>query len=67
VGEWIAADADAYVALAQKLASDRNALSALRRDLRGRVLDSRLCDAPRFARDIEAAYESMWQRRQQGV
>jgi predicted O-linked N-acetylglucosamine transferase (SPINDLY family) len=37
-------------------------LSDLRATLRNRLENSPLMDAPRFARNIEAAYRLMWQR-----
>ena len=52
----------AYVDLAVRLGSDLERLSTLRRDLRGRMQTSPLCDAEGFRRDIEAAYREMWRR-----
>lgn len=48
-GDWVAGDADEYVAIAQRLASDRVKLAALRTDLRDRLLASPLCDGPAYA------------------
>ena len=56
----IAESPEAYVETAVALADDRDRLTALRRDLRGRLKASPLCDARRFARDIEAAFRAMW-------
>lgn len=58
--EWIAADENDYVAKAASFASDLPALAALRADLRGRLLESPLCDAPCFARNLEDAFRGMW-------
>ncbi len=58
--EWIAADEEDYIAKAIAFARDRVALRALASTLRERVLGSSLTDAPRFARTLEAALESMW-------
>lgn len=58
--EWIACDADDYVARAVAHASDLRRLSSLRDDLRSRVLNSPLFDAPRFAGHFEAALRGMW-------
>lgn len=60
--ELAAADEDAYVAIAARLAGDAPALEGLRLDLRDRMAGSPLCDAPRFARHLEAAYRDMWRR-----
>jgi predicted O-linked N-acetylglucosamine transferase (SPINDLY family) len=57
--EWIAADADDYLARAVRHASDLLALAALRAQLRARLLASPLCDAPRFAAHFEAALRSV--------
>lgn len=58
--DWIAVDRDDYVARAVAHASDLTRLAALRSSLRERVLASPLCDAPRFARHLEAALRGMW-------
>jgi predicted O-linked N-acetylglucosamine transferase (SPINDLY family) len=51
-----------FVAVAARLAGDLPRLSQLRSTLRARMENSILMDAPRFARSVEAAYRSMWQR-----
>ena len=61
--DWIAADNDDYVALAAKRASNLAPLASLRSGLRARLLASPLCDAPRFAENLEQAFERMWQQR----
>jgi predicted O-linked N-acetylglucosamine transferase (SPINDLY family) len=53
---------DDYVRLGVELATDLPRLQELRRGLRGRMERSPLMDAPRFARDIEAAYRRMWHK-----
>lgn len=58
--EWIAAGEDDYVAKAAAFAHDTQALAALRQGLRERLLASPFCDAPRFARNLEAAFRGMW-------
>jgi predicted O-linked N-acetylglucosamine transferase (SPINDLY family) len=60
--EWIAADADDYVARAILHAGDMQRLAALRDGLRQRVLASPIFDAPRFARHFEIALRGMWQK-----
>ncbi len=58
--ELAAATPDQYVKLAVNLAKDQDRLKALRDSLRERMRSSPLMDAPRFARDVEAAYRQMW-------
>jgi predicted O-linked N-acetylglucosamine transferase (SPINDLY family) len=49
-----------YIELAVELASDSTLLAELRTTLRPRMQASPLMDAPRFARNLEAAYRTMW-------
>ncbi|MFI4979306.1 MAG: tetratricopeptide repeat protein, partial [Nevskiales bacterium] len=58
--DWIAADADDYVARAVSHAGDLPRLATLRAGLRQQVLVSPIFDAPRFARHFEAALRDMW-------
>ena len=53
---------DDYIRIAAQLAADRPRLADLRSTLRSRMETSSLMDAPRFARQIEAAYRTLWQR-----
>jgi predicted O-linked N-acetylglucosamine transferase (SPINDLY family) len=62
LADWIAADGDDYVRRAAGFAANPVALSGLRRDLRRRLIASPLCDAPRFARNLETALRGMWLR-----
>ncbi|HTW94903.1 MAG TPA: hypothetical protein VMD30_08935, partial [Tepidisphaeraceae bacterium] len=50
-----------FVSIAAALAADLPRLAELRRNLRPRMLQSPLCDAVKFTRNIEAAYRRMWQ------
>jgi len=59
--EWVAADDEEYVVIAQSLAANLPRLTALRAELRARMQASPLMDAPLFARSIESAYRAMWQ------
>jgi predicted O-linked N-acetylglucosamine transferase (SPINDLY family) len=59
--ECVSHTPERYVELAISLGSDPSRLSALRTDLRQRMLISPLMNAPQFARDLEAAYRQMWQ------
>ena len=60
LGDLVAADAAAYVGVAAGLAGDLERRSALRRELRGRLLASPLCDADAHARSLVAAYRQLW-------
>jgi len=62
LAELVAETTASYVEKAVALAGDPDRLSALRKGLRDRLERSPLCDAPRFTRDIEAAYREMWHR-----
>jgi predicted O-linked N-acetylglucosamine transferase (SPINDLY family) len=61
LSELVADSEQTYVQLASGLASDVARLSQLRSTLRQRMQRSSLMDAPRFARNVEAAYRQMWQ------
>jgi len=58
--ELIARTPEQYIQIAADLANDPPRLAELRRTLRSRMQASPLMDAPRFARNIEAAYRQMW-------
>jgi predicted O-linked N-acetylglucosamine transferase (SPINDLY family) len=58
--ELVARTAEQYVQIVSELSNDLPRLSELRKTLRQRMLDSPLCDAARFARNIESAYRQMW-------
>jgi predicted O-linked N-acetylglucosamine transferase (SPINDLY family) len=59
----LAEDSDeTYVRQASELARDLPRLNNLRSTLRRRMEQSPLMDAPRFARNIEAAYRRMWRK-----
>ena len=60
--EWIATDADDYVALAVSHAGDLPRLAILRGKLRQQVLASPIFDAKHFARHFETALRGMWQK-----
>ena len=59
--EWVAADADDYVARAAFHAGDMQRLAKLHNGLRQQVLASPIMDARRFAMHFEAALRGMWQ------
>ena len=58
--ELVANTPEEYVHLAIRLANDLPRLKDLRSTLRQRMQASPLMDAPRFARNVEAAYRQMW-------
>lgn len=58
----VAKTEDEYVGMAVKLASDVSALSELRMSLRELMLKSPLCDGPKFTKQLESLYRSMWHR-----
>jgi len=60
--ELAAFSEDDYVRIATQLAHDLPRLAELRATLRPRMEASPLMDAPRFARNIETAYRTMWQQ-----
>jgi len=60
VPELVARTPEQYVRIAAALAGDLPRLAELRRTLRARMQASPLMDAPRFARNFEAAYRQMW-------
>ena len=61
--ELIAADLNSYVDIAVALANDLPRLAELRSGLRQRMRISPLMDAPRFTRNLEAAFMQMWRAR----
>jgi len=68
--EWIAADAEDYVAKAASHACNPQRLANLRNSLRRQVLASPIFDAPRFTNHFEAALRGMWMKwcdQQQGM
>jgi protein O-GlcNAc transferase len=60
LADLVADSPDRYVQIAISLAHDRSRLQEFRSTLRQRMQRSPLMDAPRFARNMEAAYRAMW-------
>jgi predicted O-linked N-acetylglucosamine transferase (SPINDLY family) len=60
--ELVARNSDEYIQIACELASARSRLSELRTGLRDRLRASPLMDG-RSVRDIEAAYQDVWERK----
>ena len=59
---WIAADEDAYVAVAADLAEDVEARRRFRQDARERMRESPLLNATEFAMEMENAYRALWRK-----
>ena len=64
--ELVTANLEAYEALATELASDPARMAVLRQKLEDNRFHEPLFDTDRYRRHIEAAYDTMWQRRQRG-
>ena len=62
LSELVAHDCEQYMQVAVELARIQRELRELRTALRDGMQKSPLMDAPRFARNVEAAYRAMWQR-----
>jgi predicted O-linked N-acetylglucosamine transferase (SPINDLY family) len=60
LGKLVGKTPEEYMKIAVELANDLPRLAELRRGLRGRMQSSPLMDAPRFGRNVEAAYRKMW-------
>jgi predicted O-linked N-acetylglucosamine transferase (SPINDLY family) len=65
-GDWICTNEASYIEKVRELTADADALASLRAQLRERVLASPLCDARRFARNLELALDGMWQAYETG-
>ncbi len=63
LGDHVARDADEYVAICSRLASDLQALAARRAGMRDCMRASGLMDEPGFTRSLEQVYLGMWQER----
>ncbi len=60
--ELVVDDWEGYRARVIELASDLDSLATIRRHLREVLVQSPLCDAPRFARHFTDAMRAIWQR-----
>lgn len=60
--ELVAATEDQYIQIALQLASDPARLAELRNSLRGRMCNSPLMNASRFAASLEACYRTAWRK-----
>lgn len=61
--EWIARSPEEYIAIAQRLAADPQALAAIRSGLRDELRASPLMDNAGFTRELEALYRQAWDGR----
>lgn len=60
--ELIADTQAAYKAIAERLAKDTRSLLAYRKELRGAMAGSAICNATAYTRGLEDLYRDMWQR-----
>jgi protein O-GlcNAc transferase len=58
--EWVAANDADYVAIARRMAADRQALLKLKRELRDRLKAAPGWDIDIYTRDLEVALRAMW-------
>ncbi len=65
--EMIAASLDDYVKQAVELAGDADRSQQLRDKLKGQIATAPLFDTPRFVRNLEKAYWTMWEYHAAGV
>ena len=63
LSEWVAWSEDEYVELAVKHAQDVAGLTRLRQEMRGRVAETALFDAKRFAPQLEEALLGVWRHK----
>jgi predicted O-linked N-acetylglucosamine transferase (SPINDLY family) len=61
--DWVAADRADFIHKAVSFAADLDGLAALRARLRDQFVASPVCDAPRFARNLEDAVYGMWHQK----
>ncbi len=61
--DLIAETPEQYIEIASRWTANLNELARCRARLRTTIQGSRLCDGPSFTRDLESAYESLWNGR----
>jgi len=59
--ELVAKTSEEYISIAVNLAKDLKKLESLREDIRKMMMDSPLCDAKKFTRNLEQCYRTMWE------
>lgn len=62
LSDWVCDDLEAYKAKAVEWAGNLDGLATLREGLRAQVAGSPLCDNYQFARDLEAAFRTVWKK-----
>lgn len=67
LGELAAADSKDYVQRAIALATDRELLDGLHKNLRTMMLNSRLMDTVDYVHEMETAYGKIWQEYQEDI
>ena len=63
LSQFVAKTTDDYLSIARTLALNTKELVNFRPKIREKLLGSNLCNAPRYARQIEKAYQCMWRNR----
>jgi protein O-GlcNAc transferase len=58
--DWVAASDEDYVAIAERMAADRQALLQLKAGLRARLQAAPAWDIDQYTRDMECALRAMW-------
>lgn len=58
--EWVAQSREEYIHKAANLVKDAQALAHIRKNLRGELLSSPLCDAKTFVKNLESLYRGAW-------
>ncbi|HEY8747666.1 MAG TPA: tetratricopeptide repeat protein [Tepidisphaeraceae bacterium] len=62
MADWVGNSREDYIQIAARAARDLPVLKRLRSEMRQRMSNSPLLDAPRFAAGVERAYREMWRR-----
>lgn len=65
--EWIASSFEHYLEICEHVSRSPERLIDLRFKLREYLRSSVICDGAQFARDVEGAYQNMWQRYRERV
>jgi predicted O-linked N-acetylglucosamine transferase (SPINDLY family) len=60
--DWVAADAEGYLAIAVKFAAEPDRLRLLRHELPARIMASEAGNSALYTHAVERAYRTMWER-----